>query len=86
MILTPQNPRYYEHLWVDAGWEQAMDLWGWTFDKEKDALGERQQRVLARLKARADVQIRTMRMDDFDAEVERFFEVYHSAGGRPCAA
>jgi len=82
MILTPQNPRYYEHLWVDAGWEQAMDLWGWTFDKEKDALGERQQRVLARLKARADVQIRTMRMDDFDAEVERFFGVYHSAWAR----
>jgi GNAT superfamily N-acetyltransferase len=82
MILTPQNPRYYERLWVDAGWEQAMDLWGWTFDKDKDALGERQQRILGRLKARADVQIRTMRMDDFDAEVDRFFEVYHSAWAR----
>ena len=82
MILTPQNPRYYEHLWVDAGWEPAMDLWGWTFDKEKDALGERQQRILGRLKARADVQIRTMRMDDYDAEVGRFFEVYHSAWAR----
>ncbi len=82
MILTPQNPPYYEDLWVGAGWEQAMDLWGWTFDKEKDALGERQQRILGRLKARADVQTRTMRMDDFDAEVERFFEVYHSAWAR----
>jgi GNAT superfamily N-acetyltransferase len=82
MILTPQNPRYYERLWVDAGWEQAMDLWGWALDKEKGGLGERQQRILERLKARADVQIRTMRMDDFDAEVGRFFEVYHSAWAR----
>src|SRR3954470_404641 len=82
MVLTPQNPRYYEHLWVDAGWEPAMDLWGWQMDKEKGGLGERQQRVLERLRARADVQIRTMRMDDFDAEVDRFFKVYHSAWAR----
>lgn len=82
MILTPQNPRYYEHLWVGAGWEPAMDLWGWKMHKETDDLTERQRRILARLKARADVQVRTMRMDDFDAEVDRFFDVYHSAWAR----
>jgi GNAT superfamily N-acetyltransferase len=82
MILTPQNPPYYERLWVDAGWEPAMDLWGFTFDLEKDGLGERQQRILRRLKERADIQVRPMRMDDFDAEVERFFDVYHSAWAR----
>ncbi|MBV8160687.1 MAG: hypothetical protein JO265_07180, partial [Acidimicrobiia bacterium] len=82
MLLTPQNPRYYEHLWVDAGWEPAMDLWGWRMHKDRDGLSERQLRILARLKAKADVQIRTMRMNDFEAEVERFFEVYHSAWAR----
>jgi GNAT superfamily N-acetyltransferase len=82
MILTPQNPRYYEHLWVDAGWEPAMDLWGWRHHKDRDALSERQLRILARLKARADVQIRNMNMKDFDAEVDRFFEVYNSAWAR----
>ena len=74
MILTPQNPRYYEHLWVEAGWEPAMDLWGWTFDLEKDGLSERQERIIRRLKERADIQVRSLRMEDFDAEVERFFE------------
>jgi hypothetical protein len=82
MVLTPQNPRYYEHLWVDAGWEPAMDLWGWRMHKDRDGLSERQLRVLDRLKARADVKIRTLNMDDFDAEVDRFFEVYHSAWAR----
>ncbi|MBV9413000.1 MAG: hypothetical protein JO148_15515 [Acidimicrobiia bacterium] len=82
MILTPQNPTYYEHLWVDAGWEQAMDLWGWRHHKDRDGLSERQLRVLARLKEKADVQIRSMRMDDFDNEVDRFFEVYNSAWAR----
>jgi len=82
MILTPQNPPYYEHLWVDAGWEQAMDLWGWRHHKETDDLSDRQKRIVARLKARADVQIRSMRMDDFEAEVDRFFEVYNSAWAR----
>ncbi|MBV8560061.1 MAG: hypothetical protein JO050_04770 [Acidimicrobiia bacterium] len=82
MILTPQNPRYYEQLWLGAGWEPAMDLWGWRMHKDRDGLSERQLRIVARLKARADVQIRTMRMDDFDAEVDRFFEVYNSAWAR----
>ena len=82
MILTPQNPPYYEDLWVGGGWEQAMDLWGWTFDKERDGLSDRQLRIVERLKKRADIQIRNMNMKDFDAEVDRFFAVYHSAWAR----
>ena len=80
MILTPQNPRYYERLWVEAGWEQAMDLW--NLDQEKGGLSDRQKRMLGRLQARADIHVRSMRMDDFEAEVDRFFEVYHSAWAR----
>jgi GNAT superfamily N-acetyltransferase len=82
MVLTPQNPRYYEHLWVDTGWEPAMDLWGWSVDKQSATLSDRQRRALERLKARGDIELRSMRMQDFDAEVDRFFEVYHSAWAR----
>ena len=83
LILTPQNPRYYERLWVECGWEQAMDLWAWRFEKgSSGVLSERQLRALRRLQERGDIHIRPMRMDDFDAEVERFFEVYHSAWAR----
>ena len=78
-ILTLQNPRYYESLWVDNGWEQAMDLWGWNFDRPSTALSDRQRRTLERLQKRAKVRPRTIDMDDYDAEVGRFFEIYNSA-------
>ncbi len=79
LILTTENPPYYEKLWTDAGWEQAMDLWGWRFMRPTTELSSRQRRVLARLEARAQVKVRTGRMKDFDAEVSRLFEVYNAA-------
>lgn len=78
-VLTLQNPRYYEALWTAAGWEPAMDLWGWHFEKISTGLSERQRRTLARLRERAKVTIRGIDMDDFDNEVGRFFEVYNAA-------
>lgn len=78
-LMTLQNPRYYEALWVDHGWEQAMDLWGWHFDSRTTAISDRQRRTLERIQRRARVQVRSIRMHDFDAEVGRFFEVYNAA-------
>jgi ribosomal protein S18 acetylase RimI-like enzyme len=78
-LLTLQNPRYYESLWVDHGWEPAMDLWGWHFESRTTSLSDRQRRTLDRIQQRARVQVRSIRMDDFDAEVGRFFEVYNAA-------
>jgi hypothetical protein len=78
-VLTLQNPPYYENLWTGHGWEPAMDLWGWRFDKETTGLSERQRRTLARLEKRAKVRARTINMDDFDAEVGRFFAIYNAA-------
>ena len=78
-ILTLQNPRYTEKLWTGAGWEPAMDLWGWEFLKTRTALSERQRRALDRLQKRADVRARSIDMSDYDAEVGRFFEVYNAA-------
>jgi hypothetical protein len=79
VFLTTHNPPYYERLWVDAGWQQAMDLYGWRFDQGIVGLSERQRRTLERLQKRANVTIRGMRMKDFDAEVGRLFEVYNAA-------
>jgi ribosomal protein S18 acetylase RimI-like enzyme len=78
-LLTLENPRYYEALWVEQGWVQAMDLWAWRFNSETTALSERQRRTLDRIQQRAKVTARTIRMDEFDAEVGRFFEVYNAA-------
>jgi len=78
-ILTPQNPAYYEALWLDAGWEPAMDLWSWEADRHQIGLSDRQKHGLERLRQRSDLHIREMRMKDFDAEVGRFFKVYNRA-------
>ena len=79
LILTTENPRYYEDLWTGAGWTQAMDLWAWRFDRNDTSLSDRQRRVLERLRQRAGVTVRSARMKDFDAEVARVFDVYNAA-------
>jgi hypothetical protein len=80
-ILTAQNPRYYERLWTEAGWEPAMDLWAWRLDARDPAVGvsPRQRAVLSRVRERSGITVRSLRMDDFDSEVGRFLEVYNAA-------
>jgi ribosomal protein S18 acetylase RimI-like enzyme len=79
LILTTENPRYYERLWTTAGWTQAMDLWAWKFTRVSAGLSDRQRAVLERLATRSKVTVREARMKDFDAEVDRLFEVYNAA-------
>ena len=81
-ILTPHNPTYYERLWRQAGWQPAMDLWGWTLTRGNAALAERQRSLLERMRRRSDIRIRSVRMDDYDADVGRVFEVYNAAWAR----
>jgi hypothetical protein len=80
VVLTLQNPPYYEPLWTGHGWEPAMDLWGWKFDRDHPVeLTDRHRRTLDRIQKRAQITTRTIDMADFDAEVGRFFEVYNAA-------
>jgi GNAT superfamily N-acetyltransferase len=77
VLLTPENPRYYEALWVGCGWSPAMDLYGYQFRRDATALSERQRRTLERLRERSKVTVRELRTNDFHAEVGRFFELYN---------
>ncbi|HXW82136.1 MAG TPA: hypothetical protein VEJ84_21745 [Acidimicrobiales bacterium] len=77
-LLTLQNPPYYEALWLGAGWEQVMDLYGYWFKEISTGLSERQQKTLERLRERSKVHVRDMNMKDYDAEVGRFFEIYNA--------
>jgi len=78
-LLTLENPPYYERLWCDYGWEQAMDLWAWRFERSSTSLSERQKRTLSRIEKRAGVHARAINMADFDNEVSRFFDIYNAA-------
>lgn len=78
-LLTLQNPRYYEQLWTGAGWEPFEDLWAWRFEKPTATLSDRQRKVLARLQERSGLRVRTIDMDNFTADVQRFFDLYNAA-------
>jgi GNAT superfamily N-acetyltransferase len=77
VIMTTENPPYYQALWEGAGWEQVMDLYGYQFLREHTGLSDRQRRALERLRERSKVRVRDMRKDDFEAEVGRFFQLYN---------
>jgi hypothetical protein len=81
-VLTTHNPPYYEHLWTDAGWEPAMDLWGWRGDRPALGLSERQRHSLDRIMRKGDIRIRELNMKDFDADVLRFFDIYSASWAR----
>lgn len=82
LFLTNHNPPYYERLWLEHDWQPVMDLWAWRFVRATIGLSDRQRRLLDRVRERAKVSIRPMRMKDFDAEVGRLFEVYNAAWSR----
>lgn len=77
VVMTTENPPYYQRLWELAGWEQAMDLYGYQFLREQVGLSERQRRALERLKQRSRVQVRDLDKGDYEAEVSRFFQLYN---------
>jgi len=78
VLLTLENPPYYEALWVGGGWDQVMDLYGYQFRRDTTDLSGRQRRTLERLRERSKVRVRELNMADFDAEVGRFFELYNT--------
>ncbi len=83
VLMTTQNPPYYERLWSSYGWQPAMDLLGWDFDRANSIhLSDRQRRAMQRIRSRSQLQIRSLDMSDWDNELGRFFEVYNAAWSR----
>lgn len=77
VVMTLENPPYYERLWAGAGWEQAMDLYGYQFLRDRTELSDRQRQAIKRVKERSNFEVREMRANDFEREVGRFFDLYN---------
>jgi GNAT superfamily N-acetyltransferase len=75
-ILMTYNPAYYADHLQAAGFRKAMDLLAYTA-----GLGEvgtaKVKRVVEKVKARGKFNLRSLRMDDFEREVERVKGVYN---------
>ena len=76
-IMMPYNPEYYEDLIVNAGFHAAMDMVAYYLDNSipPDFLLKREERLAKRL----NVSLRTLRKEDFAAELDRVLAVYNKA-------
>ncbi len=79
LILQPWTHRYYPALLEGAGLGKAMDLWMWEIHiSDKEKVHPAIFQVAETLEAQG-IRVRNLDKKDFEAEVARFFDVYHSA-------
>jgi GNAT superfamily N-acetyltransferase len=77
-VLMNHNRPYYRPLLESWGLAKAKDLYAWWFDDPHDMVSKWRKRA-ERIVERSGVTIRTFRLNDLDAEIERCREVYNSA-------
>ncbi len=80
-LMMPYNPPYYPPLVEQAGLRKLKDLYAYFTTATEIDVGK-VERVANRALAGNNVRIRSARLDDFDAEIERFFQLYNSAWSR----
>jgi GNAT superfamily N-acetyltransferase len=81
-IFMTYNPPRYIDLIENAGFEKAMDLWAWAVRTDIFESGKKFPkklvRVVKKVEKRGKINIRTMRMGDFDAELEMVKQLYNT--------
>ena len=81
MVMMPYNPRYYPELMNEAGLRKAKDLY--AYGSSVAGVGtEKSERVAEKAMAAAGVVVRPIDMKNFNADVERVWQVYNSAWER----
>lgn len=78
-IMMPYNPPYYERLAEGHGFKKAMDLYAYWGEAIQGRIPERVERGAQICRRRYKVSVRNLRMNDFNAELERIHAVYNAA-------
>ncbi len=80
-LMMPHNPRYYVALVEQAGFRKAKDLWVYQGGTEEHyvPVPERLARGTELIRQRQRITIRSLKMKDFQGEVERIKELYNAA-------
>jgi GNAT superfamily N-acetyltransferase len=81
MVMMTYNPRYYPELMEKTGLRKAKDLLAYLSHAQKIEL-KKIGRVADRVLATSGVRVRPINMKDFQADVERVWEVYCKAWSR----
>lgn len=74
MTLMPWHPPYLEQHLLAAGYNRAMRLFSYVLDLTKWTIEDLQQQTIAK---RHDLTIRSMRLDDFENEMEIARAIYN---------
>jgi len=80
-ILMTYNPRYYAEYVEAAGFRKAMNLLAYTLDLDMQRI-EKARRVAEKIMARGRFEVRPLRMNDYEQEVERVKAVYNRSWER----
>lgn len=81
MVMMPYNPRYYPALMEQAGLRKAKDLLAYISHADRIEL-KKIGRIADRVLATSGVRVRPINMKNFQADVERVWEVYGKAWQR----
>ena len=77
-VMMNHNPPYYAGLLESWGLAKTKDLYCWWFVDPKDMVAKWHDRA-ERIARRSGVAVRSFRVDDFDADVQRCRDVYNAA-------
>ena len=81
VVMMTYNPPYYPELMAGAGLRKAKDLY--AYSSSVAGVGtEKSERVAAKAVAAAGITVRPIDVKNFDADVERVWQVYNSAWER----
>jgi GNAT superfamily N-acetyltransferase len=72
----PYNPPHYAAFIERAGFTKVKDLLAWIVDLPGEALSERIIRIGTWARSRHGLTIRSVNLSAFDAEIERFVDIY----------
>jgi len=77
-VMMTYNKPYLPKLAEQFGLKKVMDLLGYIITRD-DPIPERIQTVVDKLAERSDVRLRTLRMSQFEEEVDRIHSIYNNA-------
>lgn len=78
-FMMTHNPRYYPQIMDQLGYKKAKDVYAYYIDKNIVQISDKLRNVSAQTRRKFGVDIRTVRMDEFDAELERVRSIYNDA-------
>jgi len=81
MVMMTYNPEYYPVLLEHAGLRKSKDLWAWLSNSHKIDM-KKIDRVAEKALRSNGATVRPIDMKNFDADVERVWNIYNSAWER----